>query len=70
MCFATSHSLAKELLRRTYGFLTVSIDGKEYLISNIRRVSTCANIDDSNMYWTLQLNNENEGNIKSDNKEK
>lgn len=66
MCFTTSHSLAKELLNRTDGFLTVSINGEEYLISNIRRVSTCANIDDSNMYWTLQLNNRSEGNIKSD----
>ena len=37
-------------------------DGKEYVIGNMKRVATHANMDDSVMYWTLQLK-ECEGNI-------
>ena len=37
-------------------------DGKEYVIGNMKRVTTHANMDDSVMHWTLQIK-ECEGNI-------
>ena len=37
-------------------------DGKEYVIGNMKRVVTHANMDDGVMHWTLQLK-ECEGNI-------
>ena len=35
---------------------------KEYVIGNVKRIATHANIDDSVMHWVLQLK-ECEGNI-------
>lgn len=58
----TSHSLARELLSKPDGFILIANGEKEYVIDNICRMSTHANIDDSVMYWTLQLK-ECEGNI-------
>ena len=63
MC-VKSHSLAKELLNKPDGFITISIGEKEYMIDKIRRTFTCANYDDSNIYFTLVANTECEGNIK------
>lgn len=60
----TSHSLAKELLNKPDGFITLTVSGNEYLISSIKRKSTCANTDDSNCYWTLNGEYESRGNIK------
>ena len=40
----------------------INNDGKEYVIGNMKRVATHANMDDSVMHWTLQLK-ECEGNI-------
>ena len=58
----TSHELARELLSKPDGFITAMCDGKEYVIGNMKRVTTHANMDDSVMHWTLQLK-ECEGNI-------
>lgn len=60
----TSHQLARELLSRPDGFITITVDGREYLITNIRRNSTCANWDDSSIYWTLKGEYESRGNLK------
>ena len=62
--YITSHSLARELLSKPDTFITISFEGKEYMIDKIRRVPTHANIDDSNTYLTLVANVECEGNIK------
>lgn len=59
----TSHVLAKELLNKPDGFITVSLGELEYIIDSLKRVSTHANVDDSTIYWTLKLR-EIEGNIK------
>lgn len=60
----TSHSLARELLRKPDGFITAKNENDEYIITGIRRVSTHANIDDTCMYWELELEKDKGGNIK------
>ena len=55
--YITTHSLARELLEQPDGFLTVSIGEEEYTIRDYQRKKTHANIDDSMMYWTLNLCN-------------
>ena len=57
-----SHALARDLLSKPDGFITATHGEKEFVIGNTKRVATHANIDDSAMYWTLQLK-ECEGNI-------
>lgn len=52
------------MLSKPDTFITISFEGKEYMIDKIRRVPTHANIDDSNTYLTLVANVECEGNIK------
>ena len=44
------------------GFITAMLGEKEYVIGNMKRVATHANMDDSVMHWVLQLI-ECEGNI-------
>lgn len=56
--------LAKELLSKPDGFITATLGEEEYVISNIQRVSTHANIDDSVTYLTLNLRDGGKGNIK------
>lgn len=56
--------MAKELLSKPDGFLTASIQDKEYIIRNMKRKSSYANVDDSTIYWTLMLNKCGRGNIK------
>lgn len=63
-CISTSHMLARELLNRPDVFLTATIGEKEYVIDNIQRKFTCANIDDSVSYITLNLKGDCCGNIK------
>jgi hypothetical protein len=58
LSYIRSHELAKDLLNRPDGFITATINGKEYVIENFRRVITHANIDDSLGYWTLNLKDE------------
>lgn len=61
----TSHSLAKELLRKPDGFIAAKDDeSNEYIITGLRKVSTHANIDDTCMYWELELEKDEGGNIK------
>lgn len=62
--YATTHMLATELLNRPNGFLTATHEERELIISNIQRVSTYANSDDSVTYWTLNLRDVGNGNIK------
>lgn len=40
------------------------ISDEEYLISHIKRNTTCANLDDTSSYWTLNGENKSRGNIK------
>ena len=47
--------LARELLNKPDGFITVTLEGKEYSIESTQRVSNCANLDDRIVYWTLNL---------------
>lgn len=63
-CITTTHSLARELLSRPDGFLTATIGEEEYIIQDYQRTKTCANIDDSTMYWTLNLCKCGSGNLK------
>ena len=61
---STSHALAKELLNKPDGFITATLGEEEYIISNIQRVATHANIDDSVAHWTINLRDGGKGNIK------
>lgn len=56
--------LAKELLSKPDGFITATLDEEEYVISNIQRISTHANIDDSVTHWTVNLRDGGNGNLK------
>lgn len=53
-----------ELLNKPDSFITATIDDEEYIIDNIQKVATHGNIDDKVMYWTLNLRNGGNGNIK------
>ena len=46
------------------GFITVMYEDREYIISDICRVKTHANIDDSVMHWIINLRDGGQGNIK------
>lgn len=37
---------------------------EEYIISNIQRIATHANIDDSVIHWTINLRDGGQGNLK------
>lgn len=56
--------MAKELLNKPDGFMTATLGKEEYVISNIQRVRTHANIDDSVTHWTLNLRDGGNGNLK------
>lgn len=51
----TSHELARELLSKEDGFIVARLGEQEYVIENIGRVATHANIDDRVMHWGLNL---------------
>ena len=61
-CISTSHALARELLSKTDGFITVSHEDREYIITDYKKVKGHANVDDSVPYWTLCLK-ECKGNV-------
>ena len=61
--YLTSHSLAKELLDKEDSYITITIGEKEYVISDVKRVKTHANADDTTIYLTL-VGDECSGNIK------
>lgn len=63
-CIGTSHSLARELLNRPDGFITVTIGEEEYMIKNIKRLPTHANLDDMGMYYTLNVDERCAGNLR------
>lgn len=44
--------------------MTATLVEEEYVISNIQRVRTHANIDDSVTHWTLNLRDGGNGNLK------
>ena len=56
--------MARELLSKPDAFITISIGEKEYMITDIKRIATHANIDDSVMHWALNLKDGEKGNIK------
>jgi hypothetical protein len=56
--------LARELLNKPDGFITVTCGEIEYVIGSYQRKSTHANIDDGVMHWTLNLRDGGQGNIK------
>lgn len=60
----TSHMLARELLSKPDGFITATFGEEEYVINDIKRTATHANIDDRIMHWTLNLRDGGRGNIK------
>lgn len=60
MNLTTSHGLAKELLSKDDHFLTVTIGNREYIVRGVKRVPTCANLDDSLLHMTLVVE-ENSG---------
>lgn len=60
----TSHALARELLNKPDGFITAMSGNGEFVISNIQKVATHANIDDTITYWTLNLVESKGGNVK------
>ena len=60
---ATTHTLARELLSKPDGVITVMYEDREYIISDICRVKTHATLDDSVMHWTLNLRDGGNGNI-------
>lgn len=61
---STSHSLARELLSKPDSFLVATDGDKKFVIENIKRASTHANIDDSVMHLILNLRECEGGNIK------
>lgn len=61
---STSYKLVKELINKPDKFITATLNGEEYIIDNIQRVSTHANIDDVLTHWTLNLRDGGKGNIK------
>ena len=63
MSIVTSHSLARELLHKPDGFITIFTKDGEYIIGDIKRKSSHANMDDSVMHWTLKGEHKVEGNI-------
>ena len=63
LCYTTSHNLAKELLNKEDSYITITIGEKEYVISDVKRVKTHANADDTTIYLTL-VGDECSGNIK------
>ena len=56
--------LARELLSKPDSFITATYGEEEYIIEDIKRVFTHANVDDSVMHWTLNLRDGGNGNIK------
>lgn len=56
--------LARELLSKPDGFIVATNGEIDYVIENIQRVSTHANIDDSITHWALNLREGGQGNIK------
>ena len=56
--------LARELLNREDSFITATIGNKEYIIESYKRSKTEANYDDMSLYWTLNLRECGDGNIK------
>lgn len=63
MRFVKSHELARELLNKEDSYITLTVKEKEYMVSEIKRVRTHANMDDTCMYLTL-VGDECNGNIK------
>ena len=61
---STSHLLANELKSKPDGFILVKLGEEEYVIEDIQRKYTHANIDDRMSYWVLHLRDGGKGNIK------
>ena len=65
----STHALAREILSKPDGFLTatfVNESGREveFIITDYQRKKGHANVDDSVPYWTLNLKDGGNGNLK------
>ena len=60
----SSHALARDLLNEPDMFLTATHGDEELVIEGYRKVATHANIDDREVYLTLDLRSGGNGNIK------
>lgn len=56
--------MARELLSKPDGFITITHDKEELIIESYQRISTHANVDDGVTYWTLNLRDGGHGNVK------
>lgn len=56
--------LARELLNKPDGFITANHMDREYIIEDIKRTFSHANMDDRVMSWTLNLRDSSNGNLK------
>ena len=45
--------MAKELLSKPDGYITMSTENEEYVVQGIKRKVAHVNADDSFLYWTL-----------------
>ena len=56
-CICSSHELARELLNKPDGFIIARDKNgyQEFAISDVQRIFTCANSDDSIMNWAINL---------------
>lgn len=55
MSYISTHTLARQLLSLPDGFLIAKHGKEEYVISSYERAATCANYDDTSLYWILNL---------------
>ena len=55
--------LARELLSKPDGFITANHMDREYIIEDIKRTFSHANMDDRVMSWDLKLKESSGGNI-------
>lgn len=60
----TSHELGRELLNRKNEYITATIGEYEYVIDSIKKLATHSNLDDGITYYTLNLRDAGQGNIK------
>ena len=56
--------LAGELLNKPDGFLFARNGEEEYVVTTIKRTATQANLDDSVIHWSLNLQNSESCNIR------
>lgn len=56
--------MAKELLSKPDGFITITANRTQYIPTDIQRISTHANLDDTVTHWTINTKDGGQGNIQ------